>query len=125
MCARALLEHGVSHLAIIDVDSKQGTAAVEHLHSINAQHEYSVGFWNVDVTREETVNEQIDMISRKYGGIDILLCFAGITDCQLALDYDISDWRRIFDVNIHGTFLVARAVAKSGLPRPIHFSQSN
>lgn len=118
MCARALLEHGVSHLAILDIDSKQGTAAVEHLHSINAHHDYSVTFLNVDVTQEEVVNEQIDKISHQFGGIDILLCFAGITDSQLALDYNISDWRNIFDVNIHGSFLVARAVARFELPRP-------
>lgn len=117
VCARALLEHGVSHLAIIDIDSKQGTAAVEHLHSINAHHEYSVGFWNVDVTQEEVVNEQINIISSQYGGIDILLCFAGITDCQLAINYSISDWRKIFDVNIHGSFLVARAVARDIIQR--------
>lgn len=114
MCARALLEHGVSHLAIIDIDSKQGSAAVEHLRNINAHHEYTVGFWTVDVTQEEVVNEQINIISSQYGGVDILLCFAGITDCQLAINYSISDWRKIFDVNINGSFLVARAVARFG-----------
>ena len=47
-----------------------------------------------------------------FGGIDILLCFAGITDSKLAVEYPIEQWRRIFDVNVHGSFLVARAVAR-------------
>lgn len=62
VCARALLEHVVFHLAIIGVDSEQATAAVEHLHKFNADGEYTVGFWNI-VTQENALNEQIDIIS--------------------------------------------------------------
>ena len=53
-----VFEHVVSHLAIIDVNSEQGTAAVENLHKINADGEYTVGFWNIDVTQENALSEQ-------------------------------------------------------------------
>lgn len=64
------------------------------------------------MTDEARVNEAVNGISKEFGGIDILLCFAGITDSKLAVDYPIEQWRRIFDVNVHGSFLVARAVAR-------------
>ena len=72
-----------------------------------------VVFKRVDVTDEEMVNGAVRDVSDDFGGIDILLCFAGITDSKLAVDYPIEQWRRIFDVNVHGSFLVARAVARS------------
>lgn len=118
--ARALLEHGLTHLAIFDVDDERGAAAVEHLSSMNKnasgggqqEYQYSVNLWNVDVTDEAAVKKHVAHVSEQNCGVDILLCFAGITGCQLAIDYDLNDWRKIFDVNIHGSFMVARAVAR-------------
>ena len=116
--ARALLEHGVSHLAIFDVDEKQGEAAMEHYRdaSRNEESKPVVVFKKVDVTDEAMVNKAVQDVSHDFGDIDILLCFAGITDSKLAVDYPIEQWRRIFDVNLHGSFLVARAVARSVEP---------
>lgn len=113
VCARALLEHGVSHLAIFDVDEKQGAAALEHYRAASNGEDSKpvVAFKKVDVTDETTVNDAVREVSDEFGGIDILLCFAGITGSKLAVEYPIEEWRRIFDVNVHGSFLVARAVA--------------
>ena len=114
VCARALLEHSVSHLAIFDVDEKQGAAALEHYQSVCDREDSkpAIVFRKVDVTNEEIVNDAVKEISSHFGGIDILICFAGITGSRLAVEYPIEDWRRIFDVNVHGSFLVARAVAR-------------
>ncbi len=113
VCARALLEHGVTHLAIFDIDEQQGTAAVEHYNSISGVTEPVVVFRKVDVTNEENVNRAVGDVSQQFGNIDILLCFAGITGSKLAVEYPIDEWRRIMDVNVNGSFLVARAVARS------------
>ena len=112
VCARALIEHGVSHLAIFDVDDVKGSAALKHLSSLNEENEVTVVYYNVDVTDEADVNEAVLRFSSMFDGIDILLCFAGITGCELSVNYDISQWRKIVDVNLHGSFLVARAVAR-------------
>ena len=70
-------------------------------------------FKKVDVSDEDSVNEAVADVSESFNGIEILICFAGITGSKLAVEYDIESWRRIFDVNVHGSFLVARAVARS------------
>ena len=45
------------------------------------------------------------------GRIDVLVCSAGITGPNVTLaDYPVADWRRVFDVNVHGVFLCNRAV---------------
>ena len=120
VCARALLEHGVTHLAICDVDDQKGAAAIEHFRTFGNDRKPELLFVKVDVTDEKAVNEAVGDASAKFGGIDILLCFAGITGCQLAVDYNIDDWRKILDVNVTGSFLVARAVAR--LEKPIPYS---
>lgn len=45
------------------------------------------------------------------GGIDVLVCSAGITGPNVPLaDYPVDDWKRVFDVNVNGVFLCNRAV---------------
>ncbi|KAL8830562.1 MAG: hypothetical protein Q9170_005680 [Blastenia crenularia] len=114
-CTRAMLEHGVQRVGIFDVDKKQGNEAVTHL---NAQFENEatkpiILFKLVDVTDEATVDSTVEEMVNLFGGIDLLVCFAGITGSQLSIEYDIDRWRKIFDVNIHGSFLVARSVARN------------
>lgn len=112
VCARALLEHGVEKLAIFDVDENMGAKAIEHFESISKGEKPIVLFKKVDVSNETSVNEAVADVSKSFNGIEILLCFAGITESKLAVEYNIESWRRIFDVNVHGSFLVARAVAR-------------
>ena len=111
--ARALLEHGLSKLAIFDIDEQVGLAALQHFHSLDARYKQDVIVRKVDIANEASVNENVEMVASTFGGIDILVNFAGITGSKLAVEYLIDDWKKIFDVNLHGSFLVARAVAKS------------
>lgn len=107
----------MSRLAIFDVDEGMGAKAVAHLKALDVNQEWTILFKKTDVTDEAAVNNTVEETASAFGGIGILLCFAGITECKLAVEYPIDSWRRIFDVNIHGSFLVARAVARS-LPPP-------
>ena len=46
-----------------------------------------------------------------HGGIDVLVCSAGITGPnRTTWEYPPEDWRRVFDVNVHGLFYCNRAV---------------
>lgn len=99
-------------LAIFDVDEDMGAKALEHFESMRKSARWTVLFRKVDVTDENSVNEAVKNVSDSFNGVHILLCFAGITESKLAVEYNIDSWRRIFDVNVHGSFLVARAVAR-------------
>lgn len=125
VCARALLEHGVEKLAIFDVDEDMGAKAIEHFESMHNSAKWTVLFEKVDVTDERAVNEAVKNVSDSFNGIHILLCFAGITESKLAVEYNIDSWRRIFDVNVHGSFLVARAVARFSRFPQSHIHLSN
>ncbi|KAL8781438.1 MAG: hypothetical protein Q9213_005989 [Squamulea squamosa] len=115
--ARALLEHGVSHLAIFDVDAEQGAKACHHLMSLYGDDKPTVVSRAVDVSDEVAVDTAVDDMANAFDGVDLLLSFAGITGSELSVEYDIQRWRNIFDVNLHGSFLVARSVARQMIAR--------
>ncbi|KAI4126271.1 MAG: hypothetical protein LQ338_003835 [Usnochroma carphineum] len=119
VCARAMLEHGVSRLAIFDVDRDQGQEALGHFDHLFRQYpgKPDVRFQEVDVTDEAAVDSNVEEVAQAFSGIDLLVCFAGITGSELSVDYDINRWKKIFDVNVHGSFLVARSVARQMIAR--------
>lgn len=47
-----------------------------------------------------------------FGPPDVTVCAAGIVAFGPLLDLDETDWRRVVEVNLTGTFVVARAVAQ-------------
>ncbi|GIK85228.1 MAG: oxidoreductase [Betaproteobacteria bacterium] len=67
----------------------------------------------VDVTDEVSVEAATAATMARFGRIDILVNAAGVTAPKATiLETRLDSWRRIVDVNLTGTFLVSRAVAR-------------
>jgi 3-oxoacyl-[acyl-carrier protein] reductase len=66
----------------------------------------------VDVTDRSAVDSAVTSAVKRFGRIDVLANVAGIALEQPFLEISAEDWRRIIDVNLTGTFLVAQAVAR-------------
>jgi 2-dehydro-3-deoxy-L-rhamnonate dehydrogenase (NAD+) len=65
----------------------------------------------LDVADAAAVERVAQATAAAFGGIDVLVCSAGITGPNVPLaDYPVDDWKRVFDVNVHGVFLCNRAV---------------
>jgi 3-oxoacyl-[acyl-carrier protein] reductase len=65
----------------------------------------------VDVADATDVQHACASTVAALGGIDVLVCSAGITGPNLPTwEYPPEEWRRVFDVNVHGVFLCNRAV---------------
>lgn len=72
----------------------------------------------VDVTDEPGVAQATRDTVAAFGRIDILVCSAGITGPnQTVADYPAADWRRVFDVNVHGLFYCNQHVVREMLAR--------
>ena len=67
----------------------------------------------VDVTDERSVEQAAQATIAKFGRIDILVNAAGVTAPKATvLETSVESWRRIVDINLTGTFLASRAVAR-------------
>lgn len=65
----------------------------------------------VDVAAPADVAQAARATEEALGAIDVLVCCAGITGPNVPLaDYPVEEWKRVFDVNVHGLFLCNRAV---------------
>jgi len=66
----------------------------------------------VDVAVESRVKEMMRKTVEYLGGLDVLIHCAGIGTQQDFLKTELSDWQRIIDVNLTGTFLCCREAAR-------------
>jgi NAD(P)-dependent dehydrogenase (short-subunit alcohol dehydrogenase family) len=70
-----------------------------------------------DVSVEKDVERIIQETLRNFGQVDILVNNAGIGTTGLIIDHTVDDWEKSMNVNLKGTFLCSRAVAKEMIPR--------
>ncbi|MGB7183176.1 MAG: SDR family NAD(P)-dependent oxidoreductase [Burkholderiaceae bacterium] len=71
----------------------------------------------LDVCDDAAVAQAAEKVDADFGRIDILVCSAGITGPNLKTwEYRSEDWRKVFEVNVHGTFLCNQAVILRMLP---------
>lgn len=72
----------------------------------------------VDVADEQSVGQAFEAALETLGGLDAVVHCAGIMRAQrLSIaDLELEVWNRVMDVNLTGTFLVAREAARFMIP---------
>ncbi|MFC7394034.1 SDR family NAD(P)-dependent oxidoreductase [Scopulibacillus cellulosilyticus] len=106
--AEAIAQFG-SNIVVVDI---QGEAAEKAAQELKETYNVKTLGIEVDVTREDHVQQMIQQAVSKFNTIDILLNNAGICQKIDALDQDYNDWKKTIDVNINGVFLVAKYVGE-------------
>jgi 2-dehydro-3-deoxy-L-rhamnonate dehydrogenase (NAD+) len=81
----------------------------------------------LDVTDHHAVERAAQATAERLGGIDVLVCSAGITGPNATTwEYPVEAWRQVFDINVHGLFYCNRAVVpimrKSGYGRIVNLA---
>lgn len=66
----------------------------------------------LDVTDEQAVEKVIDQVNDDFGSVDILVNNAGITRDDLLMRMESSAWDAVLNVNLKGTFLMTKLVAR-------------
>lgn len=70
-----------------------------------------------DVSDEQSVQEAVNAVKKRFGKIDILVNNAGIAKSGLLIDFSLEEWKELFDVNVNGTFNVTKAVLADMMSR--------
>ncbi|PNS15074.1 hypothetical protein CAC42_2303 [Sphaceloma murrayae] len=108
--SQALAEVGIQGIAIMDVQQELGEKSAQQL---SEQTGVDVRFYKVDVRDGHAINQAVQDVVEHYGRIDVLISAAGIADSNIkAENYDSEKFRRLLDINITGSFLVAQSVGR-------------
>ena len=113
--AKRAAEEGCRALFISDVHERRLNEAVEALRK-------ETGLQDIygqlcDVSNEEQVQALVHAAEEKLGGIDVLVNNAGLgTSCRV-VDMQDSEWHKVLDVTLTGTFRMVRAALKVMQPR--------
>ncbi|KAF4881937.1 putative NADP-dependent mannitol dehydrogenase [Colletotrichum fructicola] len=90
-----------------------GTDAVTSIASLRESFpDAKIEALSVDVTDEEGVGKAMERAAEALGGVDYLVCFAGVVGCVHALEMPAAQFRKILDINTTGAFICAQAAAR-------------
>jgi len=111
-------------VAIGDIDVDQAEQSAEELNR-----EYGrAAFFQVDVTKEESIDTAVRMVLEEFNQIDILINNAGIMFRTRILDISLEEWKNTLLVNLTGPFLLCKTVIplmkKNNYGRIVNISSS-
>jgi rhamnulose-1-phosphate aldolase/alcohol dehydrogenase len=103
--ARRLAELG-AHVAVADLNSEGADQVAAELCSRHGErHALGVA---ADVTSEEAVQRMVREVVLAWGGLDVLVCSAGIASSAPVAETTLADWETSFAILARGYFLPAR-----------------
>lgn len=70
-----------------------------------------------DVTVARQVEDMVELVTGAWGGLDLLVCNAGVVRRGNLLEITEAMWDDVLDVNLKGTFLACQSAARWMLPR--------
>jgi NAD(P)-dependent dehydrogenase (short-subunit alcohol dehydrogenase family) len=82
-------------------------------------------FLAADVTKEKEVEAALAQVLARSGSLDVVFNNAGICMHQTTLEATVAEFREVFDVNVLGEFIVARAAGRIMIERGIRGSIIN
>lgn len=87
-----------------------GELAKETAHRAEKLGASGVQIYRADVSDSAQVRQMVEECESAFGGIDVLVCNAGIAQSHLFTDVGDEQWRKIFAVNTDGPFYCCREV---------------
>ncbi len=100
-------------VAILDVDAGGGEAVATDLRARGLD---AIAL-PCDVTREEASRAAIAAVIERWGGVDVLINNAGVTQLGKFADTEPSLYRRVFDINVFGAIHCTQAALSSLVAR--------
>ena len=95
-------------IIVIDVNDADGINVVNEIKTLGSEAIYI----KCDISDSTDVDNMVKSVQEKFGRVDILVNNAGITRDTLIVRMSNDDWDKVISVNLTGTFLCSRAVAK-------------
>ena len=105
-CARIFSAQGAS-VVLVGRNQTRGCAIEKELNSTGGK----ALFVPCDIACENDVDRLVSCIREEFGRVDILYNNAGVMLPSMEIErMPFEDWKKTFDININGMFLITRAV---------------
>lgn len=104
-CAELFAQNGYNVMMCYNTNEKAANDARERL----ASQGYNVVTCRLDVRSEDDARRAVALCEYKFGGLDVLVNNAGISQIKVLSDITSEDWDKMFDVNVKGAFNVTKA----------------
>jgi 3(or 17)beta-hydroxysteroid dehydrogenase len=102
----AMLAREGAHVVLCDIDTVGGETLREEILASG----FAADWLPLDVSDEAGWKRIVDATLARHGRIDVLVNNAGVQLSRSLADTTLEDWRRIFRINVEGTFLGTRSV---------------
>ncbi|BFG20392.1 hypothetical protein CerSpe_066660 [Prunus speciosa] len=109
---RLFHRHGAK-VCLVDVQDNLSLQVCESLGG-----DPNVSYFHCDVTIEDDVSRAVDFTVNKYGTLDIIVNNAGVSGspCPDIRNADLSEFEKVFDINVKGVFLGMKHAARIMIP---------
>jgi NAD(P)-dependent dehydrogenase (short-subunit alcohol dehydrogenase family) len=113
-CAIAFAQEGAAGVALLDINEEGLSATKAEIAKIAREKPCHVLTYPLNITDEAEVTRVVNDVAQKFGRLDYVVNAAGIAIKHQggAAFAQTSDWQRVLDINLNGTFYVIRASAK-------------
>ena len=109
--------HGLAEAgATVVVTARRGDLLERFAAELRDEHGTQALAVATDVTREPEVIALVRQTVESFDRLDILVNNAGATHMKPFLEHTLADWQEVIDVNLTGSFLMAREAAKLMVP---------
>ena len=103
---------GMSALGVKVAAVDRDKATLDDLVSASAKEGLTMTGIRADVTDERSLETMADQVVDTYGGIDILVNCAGVNHFADSTTCPEDMWDRVIDINLKGTFLACKSIAR-------------
>lgn len=95
-------------IAIADLNMQQAQVVADEIESLGGQ-AMAVA---MNVVDEAQVQDGVDKVAQKFGGVDILVSNAGIQIIEAVDKLSYDNWKKMLAIHLDGAFLTTRACLK-------------
>ena len=105
--AEGLGAHG-AHVCVADITAADAEGVAARIEAAGGK----AGALAIDVRDTGAVERMVAAVLQEYGGLDVLLMTPAVNLRKRLLDYTDEEFDRVIELNLKGTFRVARACAR-------------
>ncbi|HCU2818246.1 TPA: SDR family oxidoreductase [Clostridioides difficile] len=84
----------------------------KELYTILNEKNFYVKLFKADISNREDVEDMVDYCIKEFGGLDVLVNNAGVSQDKLFTDITDEDWDNMMNINLKGSFYCSQVALK-------------